>query len=368
MSTLTAKASADRGDAPGGGEPAGRSGAMSRQALLRWRLACTGLIGAAIAACIVLALCLGEVWIAPGEVVGALLGNGEAPGTDFLVRELRGPRVVAALVVGACLGMSGAITQSLLRNPLASPDIIGVTAGASCLAVVSLLATSSAASFAPGVGTVAVPVLACAGGALAGLLVVALAWRRGIAARRVVLVGLGVNAGLTAFTSWLLMRADLPDLTAAMIWLTGSLGSVEMATVRPAMLGALGCLACAGLTVRWLGLLRFGELTVRSLGVQVPLAQLVQAVIAVVAASLACAIAGPVAFVAFCAPQIAMFLFRTEGPPVMAGALVGALVVVAADIVARIAFPTPVPVGLVTSFAGAPALLWLLTRYSGKAH
>lgn len=347
-------------------DPPGRPRRRTFRPLTCRRLACGVGAFVALAVGIVLDLCVGEVWIPPADVGAALIGTGDADGLDFLVRELRGPRVVAALLVGACLGMSGAITQSLLRNPLASPDIIGVTAGASCLAVVSLLATSSASSFVPAAGAVAVPVLAVVGGAIAGLLVVLVAWRGGLEARRVVLVGLGVNAGLSAVTSWLLVRADLPDLTAAMIWLTGSLSAVETGTLRPALVGGLGCLLLAGLTSRHLGLLRFGELTVRSLGVNLPLAQLAQAAIAVVAASLACAIAGPIAFVAFCAPQIAMFLFRTEGPPVGAGALIGAFVVVVADVVARTAFPSPVPVGLVTSFAGAPALLWLLTRHAGR--
>lgn len=338
----------------------------TRSPLARRRLAAAALVVVALGVCIVLALCLGEMWIPPADVVTAILGTGDAGGLDFVVRELRGPRVVGALLVGACLGMSGSITQSLLRNSLASPDIIGITAGASCLAVVGLLATSSASAFAPESGTITVPALAVVGGALTGLLVVLLSWRCGLESRRVILVGLGVNAGLSAFTSWLLVRADLPDLTAAMIWLTGSLSAVEPGTLRPAVIGAAICLLLAGLTSRYLGLLRLGELTVRSLGVNVPLAQLTQAAIAVVAASLACAIAGPVAFVAFASPQIAMFLFRTPGPPVAGGALIGALVVVAADIAARTVFPTPVPVGLVTSFAGAPVLLWLLTRYTGR--
>lgn len=330
------------------------------------RLLWTVVTVAALAVLIVLDLCLGETWLAPGQVLAVLLGDPSAGGLDFVVRELRAPRVVAAVLVGGTLGMSGAITQSLLRNPLASPDIIGVTAGASCLAVVSLLASSSGAAFAPETGAVAVPVVACVGGMLAGLLVVALAWRGGLDARRVVLVGLGVNAGLSAVTSWLLVRADLPDLAAAMIWLTGSLSAVEGGTLRPALVGGLLCLLAAGLSARRLGLLRFGEITVRALGVNVPASQLLQALIAVVAASLACAVAGPVAFVAFCAPQVAMFLFRTEGPPVAAGALVGAVLVVGADVVARTALPQPVPVGLVTSFCGAPILLWLLTRWSGR--
>lgn len=309
-------------------------------------------------------LCAGETWIAPVDVLSAL--RGDVPGIGFLVRELRMPHLAGALLVGVCLGMSGAISQSLLRNPLASPDIIGVTAGASCGAVMSLLG-ASASAFVPAFSSWSVPLVACVGGALAGALVVVLAWRGGIDTRRVVLVGLGVNAGLTAVSSWMLARADLPDIAAATVWLTGSLSGVTADTVRIAVVGAVLCLVASLLTSRTLGLLRFDELTVRSLGVRVAPAQLVQATIAVVSASLACAVAGPVGFVAFCAPQIAMVLLRTEGPPVIGGALVGAATMVAADLASRTLFPQPVPVGLVTSFCGAPVLLWLLVRGSSRS-
>lgn len=313
----------------------------------------------------ILGLCIGEVWLSPSEVVSALTG-GEAPLAEVMIG-LRWPRVVGALVVGGCLGLSGGITQSLLRNPLASPDIVGVTAGASMAALLSLLALGSASTFAPGAGSFSVPVLAIVGGSLSGALVVLMAWRGGLEPRRVVLVGLGVNAGLTALTSWFLLRADLPELSGALIWLAGSLSAVDPKILEPALGATAVFVVLAALSARQLSLLRFGERTVRSLGVNVPLAQVFQAGLAVAAASVACAIAGPVAFVAFCAPPLAMGLFRTEGPPALAGALVGALMVVVADIVARTVLPTPVPVGLVTSFCGAPALLWILTRRRASA-
>lgn len=306
-------------------------------------------------------LCAGEMWIAPADVVRALLDPAAPQG--FIVRELRLGHVSGALVVGLCLGMSGAITQSLLRNPLASPDIIGVTAGASCTAVLALLGAGGT-FLVPTTMSASVPLAACLGGALAGTAVIVLAWSGGLDTRRVVLVGLGVNAGLTALSSWLLVRADLPDIAAATVWLTGSLSSTTIDTVRLAGLGAVGCLLVSLLTSRTLDLLRFDDITVRSLGVRVAWAQLVQAVVAVIAASLACAVAGPIAFVAFCAPQVAAALLKTPGPPVVGGGFVGALLLVAADLASRTVFPSPIPVGLVTSFCGAPVLLWLLLRTS----
>lgn len=329
------------------------------------RVAGALLLAATGVALVVLALSLGERVVPPADVLAALLGRSDAA-TQFLVTDLRGPRVLGAVVVGACLGMSGAITQSMMRNPLASPDIVGVTAGACCAAVVVILAGGTTGGFGTP-GSISVPAAACLGGILAGVFVVLLSWRGGIEPRRVVLVGLGVNAGFGALTSWVLLRADLPDLTTAMIWLTGSLSAVDAKTLRPSLLGGSACLALAAVSTRTLGLLRFGEVTVRALGVDITTARVLQALLAVVAASLAAAVGGPIAFIAFCAPQIATILFGTDGPPALGGAAVGVVLVLAADLVARAAFPQPLPVGLVTSFCGGPILLWLLTRGAARS-
>ncbi|MEL4357813.1 MULTISPECIES: FecCD family ABC transporter permease [unclassified Luteococcus] len=329
-------------------------------------MACSTGLAVMLMALLVLDLCHGQGWIAPRDVLAVVLGTPEVdPTASYLVGTVRGPGALGAVIAGAALGLAGAITQSLLRNPLASPDIIGVNAGASCCVVATLVGNGGGGiAAASGLRTGVVGLL---GGLVAGGLVVALAWRAGLTARRVVLVGLGVGAGLQGLTSWLLLQVPAADLSSAMVWLTGSLANVPYASLGQLGAGVGACLLLAAANRGELSLLQLGDLTVRSLGVRLWLAQGVQALLAVVAAALACAVAGPVPFIAFSAPQLAQRALRSPGPPPLVSAMTGAALLVGADIAARTALGTPVPVGLVTAVLGGPVLLWTLMNRSRPA-
>lgn len=311
---------------------------------------------------VLLSLCAGQDWLTPREVYDALVAP-LANADTFRVEEVRAPRAFGSVVAGFGLGVAGVVTQSVLRNPLASPDVIGVTAGAGAAAVV-ILAGGSGLVFAAGAS---LATAAVAGGLVAGVLVIGFAWsyapgRTGLRPGRVVLVGLGVNAGLGALSYWLLLRADVPDLTAALIWLSGSLGQSHYATSVPAAVVVVAVSAVLVASQRWLRLLRFDDVTIRSLGVRPAGAQLMQIALAVVVASAATAVAGPIGFVAFVAPQIAWRLTHGGEPTLFTAGLVGAVIVLAADLLGREAFPVNLPVGLVTAACGGPFLLWLLIR------
>lgn len=311
---------------------------------------------AGLIACAYLGLAWGEDGLlSPGEVAAAL--RGEPGGPAFLVSEFRLPRVVGGLVAGCGLALAGAITQSLLRNPLASPDIIGVTTGAGAAAVASIAMASGAL---PALVGLRLAPAALVGGLTAGLAVLVLASRGGLAPQRVVLVGLGVNAACGALVSWMLLSADLSSLSSSLVWLTGSLNEVR-AEVLPfaASVVAAGALACA-FGRRTLGTLQYDLRVAAALGVNVRSAQWLFLLIAVAVAAAVTAIGGPIPFVAFMAPHVAAALRgRREAAP-LASALVGAVLVSAADLVAAHAFPVPLPVGVVTSFVGVPFLVWLL--------
>lgn len=306
----------------------------------------------------VASLCLGDLVLTPGQVFEAL-ARGEGDGA-LIVPEFRLPRVIGAALVGLGFGMAGAVTQSLLKNPLASPDIVGVTAGASAGAV-AILAAGSAAVPAWLAG-VPLPLAALGGGLLAGAAVVLLSFKGGLAPHRVILVGLGVNAAAGAVTSWLLLQADDASLGSSLIWLAGSLNEVRPQVLAPVAWVVLVSAVLLLAAHRTLGLLRWDERVARALGVRVSLAQLALLALAVAVAATVTVVGGPVPFVAFVAPQVAMLLLRSEGPPPLASGLVGACAVLASDVVAAHAFASPLPVGVVTAFLGVPFLLWILLR------
>lgn len=278
--------------------------------------------------------------------------------------DLRLPRSLTGLLVGFALGVSGAITQSIARNALASPDILGVTYGASAAAVAVIVLGGGAAGGA--LGVFGLPLAALAGGLLTGGLLYVLAWRGGLDGFRLVLVGIGVGAVLSAVTSYLLVRAELNEAAQAYIWITGSLNGRGWEHVVPVAVAVVAAGTVALIASFTLGALRMGEDNARSLGVRLEVGQAVLLLAAVVLASFATASAGPVAFVGLMAPQIALRLVRSAGPPLLASGITGALVVVFSDVVARIVLPVELPVGIVTAAIGGPFLLYLLVRRNAK--
>ena len=345
------------------GRPAFRLGSLSVVWRARMVIVCA-LIVVATAVLLSISLGRGDYPLSPLQVVEVLLGGGERL-DRFIVFELRLPRGVAAVVVGAALAVSGAITQSVSRNALASPDILGITAGASAAAV-ALIVVTSGGSIVGLLATLGLPMSALLGALLTATVIYLLAWRRGADGFRLVLIGIGINAMLIALTQWMLVSADINDVSRAQVWLTGSLNGVSWSQVVPAAIALAlvgGWAATASFTV---GALRLGDDTARSLGVKLQTQQALLLVAACALAAVATAAAGPIGFVALAAPQIALRLVGSAGSPIIASALTGALFVVAADLIARTILPVPLPVGLVTSALGGPFLLYLLVRSNRK--
>jgi iron-siderophore transport system permease protein len=302
----------------------------------------------------------GDYPISMPGVLGVLVGGGDDT-QRLIVLDLRAPRIAVAVLVGLALGVSGALIQTFARNPLASPDVLGVTGGAAVGAVTVLVlgGTTTAGGLVGGLG---VPAAALAGGLLMALLVFGLAWRQGVDGYRLVLVGLGLSAMAQAVVSYLLTRSSIWDAAAANVWITGSLNGRDWDQARPLALALLVLLPAALALTRVLGVLQFGEETARALGVRVPLAQVTVVLVAVALAAFAVSAAGPIQFVALVVPQIAVRLTGGSRPPLLAAGLLGALLVVGSDLLARTVLPDSFPVGVVTSIVGAPYLLWLLVR------
>ena len=152
--------------------------------------------------------------------------------------ELRLPQTLVAVAVGAALGLAGALTQTFARNPLASPDILGVTEGAA-LGAVAVIVLAGGSGYGGGlVAGSAAAARAAARGVRrrAGhrrCCSTSLSWRRGIDGQRLVLVGIGLSAALTAGTSYLLVNARIQDAASAQVWLNGSLNARGWEQARP---------------------------------------------------------------------------------------------------------------------------------------
>lgn len=299
-------------------------------------------------------IAIGDYPVGFTGVVKALAGSGD-PGTVLVVQELRLPRALTGLLVGIAFGLSGALYQTMTRNPLASPDMIGLTEGAGTAVVAGIVL-----GWDGGLGTQALGLL----GALAtALTVYALAWKNGATGYRIILVGIGVSWMCTSATDYLLARGQRFEAQAALGWLVGNLNGRTWSQVTM-LATAMAVLVPLALGMsRWLGTLQLGDDVAAGLGTPVGPVRLVLMLIGVGLIAFGTAAAGPIAFVALAAPQIAQRLAGRAYPPPVTSALTGALVVLGSDLIAREAIPgTELPVGIVTGVIGAPVLLWLLIR------
>lgn len=319
-----------------------------------------GGLALALAGVCVAYLCTGESYVAPAEVLKVLFGQ-PSP-NELVVGTLRLPRMTVGLLVGAAFGVAGALIQTVARNPLASPDIIGISQGASALTVGAM--TFGITSYA------VLPYLSVIGGILAAALVYAFAWRGGLHATRFVLIGIGFAIALRSITHLFLTKGDYLVAQQAQIWMTGSLngrGWDEAAPLTWALLALLPAILWAARAQRTVSM---DDDTATGLGVRLGRVRLGLVLTGVVLASVATGTAGPVDFVALLAPQIARRMTRTAQIPLLCSALMGALIVVPADLLARrLLSPTELPVGVLTAAVGAPYLIWLIVkgRTGGKA-
>nr|MDT0659442.1 iron chelate uptake ABC transporter family permease subunit [Micromonospora sp. DSM 115978] len=331
-----------------------RVGALSLRIHPRSLIVGTGLLLTALAVALV-NLSIGDFPVPVADVLRSLAGRGD-PGTDFIVYELRLPRVLITLLVGAALGVSGAIFQGLTRNPLGSPDFLGLTVGAASGALVVILLLDGGG-------------LQVAAGAITGCLTTAvaiylLAFRRGgTQPFRLVLMGIGVSALLEAANSYLIYRSRLDEAVAAQVWLIGSVngrGWTEVAIVGGLLAVALPVILRQR---RNLDLLALGDELAVLQGVPIERSRALLALAGVGLTAGATAAAGPIAFVALAAPPLAARLTRAPHAGVLPAAMMGAALLTASDWAAQHALPgDDLPVGVVTAALGGGYLTWLLVR------
>lgn len=312
----------------------------------------------AMIAAMIVNIGVGEYPIAPLEVIKTVLhlptGSEDY---SFIVNTLRLPRMLVAALVGLGLGISGAIMQGLTRNPLADPGILGISAGAGLVAATLIIVVRDVPSS-------VIPLAAFGGALLVAGLIYLLAWRGGDSPIRLILVGVGLGAICGAATTLMITFGDLFDVQRALIWLTGSLYGRswnEFWAIAP-WIAVFAPLAL--LLARDLNALNLGEDVARGLGSSVARRRGLLLVTAVALAAATVSAAGTVGFVGLMAPHISRRLVGPDHSGVLpTSGVIGALLVVASDLVGRTLFaPIELPVGLVTAAIGAPFFIALLLK------
>lgn len=334
-------------------------GGLSVRLDVRTTVVVTLLVVAALVSGVVL-IGTGDFPIPAADVIRTLLGNGDA-GQEFIINDLRLPRVLVGLLVGAALGLGGALFQSIARNPLGSPDVLGLGQGSTAGALTMIvLFQGSAVEVAGG---------ALVGGLVTGLAIYLLAWKRGVHGYRLILVGIGVSAFITAVNGYLLTKADFVDAARSVVWMTGSLNGRDWEQVWPLLVLCAVLVPLVLVYGRPLRMLEMGDDVANSLGVRVERTRFVLLGASVLLTAAATAAAGPVSFVALTAPQLARRLTRSPGPNLMPAMFMGATLLIVADWASQRAFGADqLPVGVVTGVLGGVYLLWLLVtqRKAGR--
>ncbi|WP_333732124.1 iron ABC transporter permease [Streptomyces sp. IBSBF 3010] len=331
--------------------PRARVAARSRRAYL---LVVTG-AAVLLAVAALVGTLAGSLWLKTGDI--ALWVQGTAPDLIGAALDDRVPRVTAAILAGMALGLAGCVVQGTVRNPLAEPGILGITAGA------GLGAAGVVTSGLGGGRTVLVAVAVAAG--LATFAVIALlAWRGGFLPDRFVLIGIGVGYGLSAVTTFLLLRADPYNTPRIFTWLSGTTyGRTFSDTVPVAVALALALPVLLAVRER-LDLLAVDEDTPRIVGVRVERTRFAALAIAAVLAALSVIAIGVVGFVGLVAPHLARSLVGArQARTIPVAMLLGGVLVCVADALGRtVAAPSQVPAGLMIALVGAPYFVWVLKQ------
>lgn len=309
----------------------------------------------AVALACAASLTLGETPLSPSDLGRALSEPGSVPAE--IVWTVRAPRAVVAALVGAALGLSGALLQGLLRNPLADPGVLGVSAGAGLGAALAVVGGLSAIA-----GAVEVAALAGAGLAGAALLAVVARWREPEA---LILFGVALSSFGGALTSLVFNLSPSPIATAEILaWMLGSVenrGWSDAALIGAALLVA-GVIAAP--TARGLSMLTLGEETAAASGLPMGRLKVLAVAASALATGTAVAVAGAIGFVGLAAPHLVRAAVRDDpGRLLVPSALAGALILVGADVVARLT-PTELELklGVVTALVGAPLFALIAWR------
>jgi iron complex transport system permease protein len=307
---------------------------------------------------------VGSVSLSPWEVLRGLVEGGSQDTAATIVRKIRLPRTLLAGIVGACLSLAGLGFQAISRNPLADPSVLGVSSGASFGLMVAVLLGIAGPTSNPVVPTL----FAFAGALLAAVLVYAIAQVDGRLPMTTLLLS-GVITGLF-FTSCVMLATVVlaaAELQGVVFWLMGNLAPASAGT-----LAVLAVVVVVGVAVLMrqaprLNLLALGEEQALQLGVEAERVKRAVFVAASLVTGAAISAAGSIGFVGLIVPHAARLLLGPDNRALVPMSVaLGAAFLILADLGARtIAAPTELPVGVITSFCGAPLFVYLLRRRRG---
>ena len=320
----------------------------------KFKIVFIGAIFLVLIATILISLKVGSINITFGELITGLF-SGQTEGNIGIIKDLRMPRVIIAVLVGANLAVSGVLLQSVIRNPLADPYITGISSGACAITVFFMV-------FIPNVTTIR-PIFGFLGGLVACSVVYFMAYKKGLSPIRIVLAGAACNALLGGFSSMITVSAGL-GASNIQKWMMGSLATVNWSNVHILLIYSVIGIIAALVLSKVCNILALGSKNAKSLGFNSDLYMIIVTAVAVFLASISTSIAGVISFVGLVVPHVCRIIIGSDHKYLIpCSGIVGGFLVLFADTVGRMVMrPNEIPVGVVTAIFGAPFFLYLLRR------
>ena len=313
-------------------------------------------ITAAVITAAVVSVCVGKYTITTADIQAILKGEQVQVMTRNVFTTLRLPRTVMALIAGVGLGIAGSVYQIIFKNPLASPDIIGIAGGANLGAAVAIVSVSTS-------GMIAIAAGAFWGGLIAVVCVMLLVKAtRSRSTSTYVLAGIVINAISKAVIMALKYFADPENELAAMeYWEMGTFGNTTLSKLLSILPMFLIGLAGILLLRRQIELMSLSDNECRALGVRLrPVRAAVLALSTLMVGSII-SVTGLISFAGLIAPHTArLMLRRNDSTTIIMSGLVGAFVVLTADILARVLYSAELPISILTTVIGVPILIYFL--------
>ncbi|WP_394239548.1 FecCD family ABC transporter permease [Niallia oryzisoli] len=308
-------------------------------------------------------LSTGVITITPGEVIRTIFNNG-TPKQELILFEFRLPGIVLALLIGAGLAVSGVILQAITQNELADPGILGINTGAGLAVVLFIFFFQGEFATASSMSIFLMPFAALVGAIGAAVLIYVLAWKNGVNPIRLVLVGIGVNAGFGAFLTIFQLKMDPQDFRQATVWLTGDIWNANWTFVGALVPWILILIPIALSKAHVLNVLHLGDDLASGLGTSVERERQVLLLIAVALAGASVAAGGGIAFLGLVVPHIARKLMGPLHQYIIPlSTLIGALLLMVSDTIGKnVLAPSEIPVGIVVAILSAPYFIYLLIK------
>ena len=309
---------------------------------------------------IFISLRTGVISISFQEVIETIFQQG-SDRNKLVLFEFRLPGIILAILIGIGLAVSGAILQGITQNELADPGIMGINTGAG-LAVVLYLFLSREGFVVSSIWMM--PVAAMIGALFAAFLIYILAWKKGVSPIRLILVGIGINAGFAAFITIFQLKMDPQDFRQVAVWLSGDIWNANWNTVLAFLPWIVILIPLVLRKVNALNVLTLGDDLASGLGVNVERDRQILLLLAVALAGASVSAGGAIAFLGLIVPHIARKLIGPLHQYIIPLSMfIGALLIITADTVGKVILaPTEIPVGIVVSVISAPYFIYLLLK------